>query len=279
MVASGVTNVGIAPLEHTGERMVPESSDNATFWQHVFRYAFACRFVKGKRVLDIACGEGYGAAALKEAGAVHVTGVDISEEVCRHAREKYGLDARPSSAEQIPLPRNSVDVVVSFETIEHVPNPLRFLDECTRVLAPGGRLIISTPNKGVYIRPGNPPNPFHCSEMTEDEFSSALCARFRRVKLYSQHPRFAPRWSLRAFAADQSPWQNSSLFNRLQRSARFRLAPFTVYTLTLHQRDAVQQILNPPRSNSWINPYALHRRRRGNGEEPAYFVANATNHA
>src|SRR5690349_799341 len=130
-------------LEPTAERMVPENSDLFTFWEHVYRYAFASRFVSGKRVLDIACGEGYGAAALQKAGAAQVIGVDISEAVCLHARNKYGIDARPGTAEQIPLLDRSIDVIVSFETIEHVPDPHRFLDECVRILVPGGRLIIS----------------------------------------------------------------------------------------------------------------------------------------
>src|SRR5437879_3140866 len=110
--------------------MVPESAGTPTFWEHIYRYAFASRFVKGKRVLDIACGEGYGAAALQKAGAAHVIGVDISESVCLHARTKYGLDARPGTAEQIPVADESVDVIVSFETIEHVPDTAHFLDEC-----------------------------------------------------------------------------------------------------------------------------------------------------
>src|SRR5712675_1589 len=109
-------------LEPTDERMVPESADRDTFWEHVYRYAFASRFVIGKRVLDIACGEGYGAAALHKAGAIQVIGVDVSEGACVHASKRYGLDARPGSGDRIPLPDNSVDVVVSFETIEHVRN-------------------------------------------------------------------------------------------------------------------------------------------------------------
>jgi 2-polyprenyl-3-methyl-5-hydroxy-6-metoxy-1,4-benzoquinol methylase len=86
--------------DNAGERMVPEVSGGMTFWEHVHRYAFACRFVAGKRVLDIASGEGYGAAALQKAGAAHVIGVDVSESACFHARTKYGIDARPGSAEQ-----------------------------------------------------------------------------------------------------------------------------------------------------------------------------------
>jgi len=264
-------------LEDTGERMVPESSGKDTFWEHVYRYGFATRFVRGKRVLDIACGEGYGAAALQKAGAANVIGVDIAEDVCLHARDRYGLDARVGSAERIPLADGSVDVVVSFETIEHVPDPHRFLDECVRVLGPGGKLIISTPNKGIYRDAGAAQNPYHCSEMTEDEFSSALRARFRKTSFHSQHPRFAPCWSVRALAADVTPWQKSGAFNRIYRSAQFRLAPRTVYDPTGEERaSAIELILAAGRNQRpFLNPYALRPRRKWNGEKPAYIVANA----
>ena len=143
-------NIEPLVLDPTDERMIPESAGAGTFWEHIYRYAFACRHVEGKRVLDIACGEGYGSSALQKAGAANVIGVDISESTCAHAREKYRLDARQGRAELIPLHDNCVEVVVSFETIEHVPDPGAFLDECVRVLKPGGIIIISTPNKDVY---------------------------------------------------------------------------------------------------------------------------------
>lgn len=264
------------PLEPTGERMVPESSGKDTFWEHVYRYGFATRFVRGKRVLDIACGEGYGAAALQKAGAANVTGVDIAEDVCLHARDRYGLDARAGSGEHIPLADQSVDVVVSFETIEHVDNPLRFLDECVRVLAPQGRLIISTPNKGIYG--ADVKNPYHCSEMTEEEFATALRARFRRIDFYSQHPHSAAWWSFRALAADVSTWKTVSPFNRLHRSAQFRLAPRTVYDPTDEERaSAIELILAAGRNQRpFLSPYALRPRRKWNGEKPTYIIANAT---
>lgn len=265
-------------IENSGERMVPELSGGSTFWEHVYRYAFACRFVKGKRVLDIACGEGYGASALEKAGAAQVIGVDISGEACRHARKRYGLDARVGSTEQIPIGDASVDVIVSFETIEHVLQPGRFLDECDRVLTPGGRLIISTPNKEVYSGPGQPTNPYHCSEMTEGEFVAALEDRFGGVALYSQHPRWAPWWSPRTLAADETPWNRLHVFRRVHRSARFRLAPVSVYDPDHEQRSTiVEQILKPRRPGcSALIPYALRPRRKWIGEEPFYFVATAT---
>jgi ubiquinone/menaquinone biosynthesis C-methylase UbiE len=262
--------------DNAGERMVPELSAGMTFWEHVHRYAFACRFVAGKRVLDIACGEGYGSAALQKAGAAQVIGVDVSDSACFHARSKYGVDARVGSAEQIPLPANCVDVVVSFETIEHVRNPDRFLDECLRVLAPRGDLIVSTPNKGIYGL-GGPANPHHCSEMTEKEFSTALCARFRSVKFYTQHPYSAGWWSLRSLVSDDSVWTRMRLLRRVRRSAQFRLAPTTVREPTPEERAAainvILQVSHAPINP--MDPYFLRRRRSWTGEKPTYVIANA----
>lgn len=255
--------------------MVPEWADQFTFWEHVYRYAFACRFVAGKRVLDIACGEGYGTASLVRAGAASVVGVDISNETCVHAHSRYGIDARVGSAERIPLADASVDVVVSFETIEHVPDPRRFLDECGRALATGGLLVISTPNKDVYSGPGTKPNPFHCSEMTKREFLAALSEKFRSVRLYTQRPRSACWWSSRSLAVETKP--GASGFERLRRSAQFRFFPRAVYDPAIEERQqAVEQILlarhgaaNP------LNGYAVRRWLGPAFERPTYFVATA----
>src|SRR3990172_3135768 len=85
-------------LEDSGERMIPECADPVTFWEHIYRYRFAARFVRHKRVLDVACGEGYGTVGLLKAGAESVIGVDISRDVCEHAWKKYGLDVRVGDA-------------------------------------------------------------------------------------------------------------------------------------------------------------------------------------
>src|ERR1017187_3861818 len=97
------TVLQVDPMEYTDERMIPEYSDTQTFWDHIHRYRFASKWVKGKRVLDIASGEGYGTFGLLSAGAKSVIGVDIDEEACAHAARKYGIDARVGSAEDIPL--------------------------------------------------------------------------------------------------------------------------------------------------------------------------------
>jgi 2-polyprenyl-3-methyl-5-hydroxy-6-metoxy-1,4-benzoquinol methylase len=264
-------------LEPTDERMVPESAGTSTFWEHVYRYAFASRFVRGKRVLDIACGEGYGAAALQKAGAAHVIGVDVSESACLHARKRYGLDARPGTAEEIPLPDNSVGVIVSFETIEHVPNPSRFLDECVRVLVPGGRLVISTPNKEVYTDRLGARNPYHCSEMTEEELAYTLRSRFHDVRFYTQRPDSAAWWSARTLVCENTPWKCIRGFGRLRRSVQSWIFPEAVNDPTDEQRrSALDLALRVARSwRRLLNPYVVRPQRRRHREKSVYIVATA----
>lgn len=202
-------------MEYTGERMVPEGADPRTFWEHIHRYRFAAKRVRGKRVLDIACGEGYGSFGLLSAGAKSVTGVDIDERTCAHAASRYGIEARVGSAEDIPLDTASVDVVVSFETIEHVPNPNRFVQEISRVLTPGGLLIISTPDRDFYRFVGGQ-NPYHCSEMTKKEFQTLLGSVFPKVQLFGQYPYLARWWSPVSLVPEHSSW------DRLPKMRRFR---------------------------------------------------------
>ena len=263
--------------DNTGERMVPEISDRLTFWEHVYRYAFASRFVIGKRVLDIACGEGYGAAALQKAGAGHVIGVDVSESVCLHARNKYGLDARAGSAERIPLGDGTVDVIVSFETIEHIANPGDFLDECVRVLAPGGRLVISTPNKEVYTERLGTRNHHHCSEMTEEEFASALRGRFHGAHFYTQRPDTAAWWSPRTLICESTPWRHIRGFGRLRRAVQMWIFPEAVSDPTDEQRTlAVELILEVARSRRrLLNQFVVRPERGWQQERSVYIIATA----
>jgi 2-polyprenyl-3-methyl-5-hydroxy-6-metoxy-1,4-benzoquinol methylase len=266
------TNVPALPvMDFTGERMVPEKAGADTFWEHIYRYRFARRHVVGKDVLDIACGEGYGTAALAKAGARSVIGVDISEETCAHARRKYGVDARCGSGEAIPLPDRSTDVVVSFETIEHVPDPQKFLAECCRVLRPGGQLIISTPNKGVY-RENDSHNPFHCSEMTEAEFVDSLRRHFRKTWLYTQRLEAAAWWSLRSLATPTPPLRHVRGYYRL-RSWLPEIEWMRVDDQT--RRDAISLILAEDGLGRRIfNPFAIHRRSKLTRERPQYLIAD-----
>ena len=264
-------------MDYTGERMVPEKAEPEVYWEHIYRYRFAVPFVKGKRVLDIACGEGYGTAAIQQAGAASVIGVDISEETCRHAQQKYGVDARVGDAEQIPIPDESVDIVVSFETIEHVPDPGKFLDECLRVLAPGGTLIVSTPNKDIYRVGGVQNNPHHCSEMTEDEFVSQIKARFSTYDLYGQHIKAAPLWSFRSVIGLYSPWSRKRGFGRLLRAIRNMFCPHVNSAPDEQRRlSSVQEI---GKHESFLamafNPYTISKKSKSSQEQMVYVLAVA----
>jgi len=136
-----------APEEFTGERYLPGVVGEIAY-EHCHRYAFARRFVAGRRVLDAACGEGYGSALLADV-ARHVVGVDIDSAVVAGASSRYGgrgnLEFRAASVTTLPLADASVDAVVSFETIEHLEaaDQPAMLAEFARVLAPDGILILS----------------------------------------------------------------------------------------------------------------------------------------
>jgi 2-polyprenyl-3-methyl-5-hydroxy-6-metoxy-1,4-benzoquinol methylase len=263
---------GNMPESQCTERMVPEDAHARIFWEHIGRYRFAKQFVQGKRVLDIACGEGYGAAGLAKAGAASVVGVDISPEACETARQKYGLDARAGNAQSIPLDDQSVDVVVSFETIEHVEDPAAFVRECVRVLVPSGILVVSTPNRPVYSAEGAK-NPFHVMEFSETEFTALLGTYFERVRLYTQFPRTAAPWSLRSLPAERSPWLRIKGFWRV--SSWFCPAIRT-YVRPDVRASADQAVLGRDAfPGSLFNPYVVRPRSEWSRERPYVFVAVA----
>jgi len=170
--------------------MIPEEDEGSeTYVEHTTRYAFAGQFVRGKTVLDIACGSGYGAQSLLDAGARRVIGVDISPEAVEDARRRCAQGATRivrGDLKQIPLSARAVDVVVSFETIEHVgaDGQKTLLEEVRRVLRPGGLFIVSTPNALTF--PHYYRSPFHRHELTPTEFSALLEGSFRNVTYWAQ---------------------------------------------------------------------------------------------
>lgn len=175
-------------LEFTGERYVT-SLHNENTLEHLHRYAMACEFIKDKVVLDLACGEGYGTNLMSEY-ASGIIGIDISETTINHARTKYrkdNLNFICASAIKTTLDNHSVDVVVSFETIEHLVEQEEMLVEILRVLKPKGLLIMSSPDKKFYSDLTGHINSFHLKELYFHEFKGLLKKYF--VNQYFLHQR------------------------------------------------------------------------------------------
>jgi SAM-dependent methyltransferase/glycosyltransferase involved in cell wall biosynthesis len=174
-------------MEFTGERFVPEVHGNIEL-EHLHRYLQACQIAAGKEVLDIASGEGYGSAMLASR-ASKVTGVDISVEAIKHARGRYkkeNLEYMVGNCADIPLPEASVDLVVSFETIEHHDQHEKMMQEISRVLRPTGVLLISSPDKYHYsVEPGFT-NQYHVKELYQHEFKQLLRTYFKNVAYFRQ---------------------------------------------------------------------------------------------
>ena len=185
--------------------MIPAECDERTYWEHVYRYRFAFPFANNRRAVDVACGEGYGTFALSRI-ATHMLGVDVSPQACDYARSVFNIEAVVSDACAIPVARGSVDLVTSFETIEHLDSPRAFVDEVARVLADDGIFVVSTPNRAVYSEAGHH-NDFHVAEMNVEEFKATLGARFKSVQLFSQCVQAAPWWTLTSVSARQSLWR------------------------------------------------------------------------
>jgi ubiquinone/menaquinone biosynthesis C-methylase UbiE len=172
-------------LPFTGERVIPGNTPENIFRESQMRYAFAAGFVKGRTVVDVACGTGIGTNYLLNAGAAACYGFDVDTQSISYAKSQYGAcEFAVCDAHRLRLADMSVDIVVSFETIEHLTHPPAFLLECQRVLRPNGILICSTPDRNVFR--WVPPNPFHLSEMRPDEFLALVKTMFTGCSLYGQ---------------------------------------------------------------------------------------------
>jgi ubiquinone/menaquinone biosynthesis C-methylase UbiE len=186
----------VSDITFTGERFVPGCAGEIAY-EHWHRYAFARQFAAGRRVLDAACGEGYGSALLGTV-ASSIVGVDIDASAIAHASERYGEGERvrfvTGTCSALPLPDASVDAVVSFETIEHLDaaEQPKMLAEFARVLKPDGLLVISSPNKRLYSDARGYVNEFHRHELYRDGLAALLAPAFPAQSWY--HQRVSP-WS------------------------------------------------------------------------------------
>ena len=176
-------------LEWTGERYLPWLEDPYISYEHLHRYAYVTQFVPNKKVLDLACGEGYGSRLLAGTADL-VVGVDIDEDTVRHARNKYirrNLQFRRGSITDIPIEgQHLFDVIVCFEALEHIQDHEKLLTEVKRLLTKDGLFIVSTPNKWAYSDEPKYENPFHVHELYLDEFTELFEKYFKQVKILGQ---------------------------------------------------------------------------------------------
>jgi 2-polyprenyl-3-methyl-5-hydroxy-6-metoxy-1,4-benzoquinol methylase len=182
---------GVPPLELTGERTLPDvPAENYWYRRHLAVYEWIGARVAGLRVIDLACGEGYGTEVLARSAA-SVTGVDANPEAHEHARLKYvreNLDFQRGLVETFGHP-GSADAVVFLQTIEHVHDPPAVLAQIERTLTPDGVAYISTPNVLTLAPPGaaKSDNPWHLTEYRAEEFRVLCEGVFGHVDLLGLH--------------------------------------------------------------------------------------------
>lgn len=170
---------------HTGERVSPDFPDE-NFLNHLKVYQFAEQFVRGKTVLDVGCGTGYGSHYLRTHDAQSVFGIDYSEDAITYASRRYPeVTFQQMDAQRISYPSRSFDVVVSSENLEHLRDPAENIAEIHRVLKEGGLLLLATPNKEI-ASPGSEKssNPYHVKEFCFEELETLLGKHFRSVHIF-----------------------------------------------------------------------------------------------
>jgi SAM-dependent methyltransferase len=180
-----------AALPFTGERLTSDFGGQTQI-EHFHRYLLAREWCRGKDILDVASGEGYGTALLAQV-ARSAVGVEIAPDAVAHAAKAYGaanLSYVAGDARAIPAADATFDVVVSFETIEHFAEQTEFVTEIRRVLRPEGLLIVSTPDRDNYSPAETPANPYHVKELTGAEFETLLRGHFFNISILLQRPIF-----------------------------------------------------------------------------------------
>ena len=176
-------------MEFTGERVVPGQTDVDLMNEHLARYSFAEALVAGKRVLDAGCGVGYGSARLARS-ADRVVGFDSAREpllTTQHDYANFDVRLAEGDCRSLPFSDASFDVVVAFEVIEHLENWRGLLSEARRVLTPGGRLLVSTPNKVYYQQTRTTPNLYHVHEFNYGEFREELAKFFTNTTMFLEN--------------------------------------------------------------------------------------------
>ncbi len=174
------------------ERTYPETPDRATFEHHLARYRFAQeQIAAGGRGLDAGCGTGYGTHLLSQKSEFTL-GIDYAAQALEYARARYagdGLAFAAMNCHRLALADASFDWVISLEVFEHLEDSDAFLSECRRVLRPGGRMILSTPNRAswdLHMRSIEKDYEYHINMMDKRGLLAALRKHFENVELYGQ---------------------------------------------------------------------------------------------
>jgi 2-polyprenyl-3-methyl-5-hydroxy-6-metoxy-1,4-benzoquinol methylase len=181
---------GVPPLPLTGERTLPDvPAENYWFRRHLAVYEWIGARVKGLRVVDMACGEGYGSDLLAAAGAASVVGVDANPEAHEHARLRYGRPNLRYARDLVETFAEPCDAVVFLQTIEHVEDPGAVLGHFKSMIGADGVAYISTPNLLTLAPDGaeKSDNPWHLKEYRAAEFRALCEAHFGRVELLGLH--------------------------------------------------------------------------------------------
>ncbi len=176
---------GVPPLALTGERTLPDvPEENYWFRRHLVVYEWIAARVVGQRVIDMACGEGYGADLIARRAA-RVVGVDANPEAHEHARLRYRRPNLRFERDLVDRFGEACDTVVFLQTIEHVEEPGPVLDHFVSLLSPGGTAYVSTPNVLTLAPPGahRSSNPWHVHEYRAQELEALCRAHFSRVEL------------------------------------------------------------------------------------------------
>jgi SAM-dependent methyltransferase len=210
---------GVPPLHLTGERTLPDvPEENYWFRRHLAVYEWIAARVHGRRVVDLACGEGYGSAVLGRTAAT-VVGVDANPEAFEHARRKYTGANVTFERDMVETWGGDVDCVVFLQTIEHVQDPDAVLARLRDLVGPKGVAYVSTPNVLTLAPRGaeRSGNPWHVREYRPDEYR-ALCERhFGHVDLLGLF--HARKLRLHQLALEHAGWD--AIHARLGITGRF----------------------------------------------------------
>jgi 2-polyprenyl-3-methyl-5-hydroxy-6-metoxy-1,4-benzoquinol methylase len=227
---------GVPPLALTGERTLPDvPEENYWYQRHLIVYEWIGARVGGRRVVDMACGEGYGSQVLARTGA-SVVGVDANPEAHEHARLRYTGPNLRFARDLIQTFAEPCDAVVFLQTIEHVQDPDEVLEHFKALLsaAPaGGALYMSTPNLLTLAPPGaeKSENPWHIKEYRQEEYRALCEAHFSEVELYGLF--HAGKLAAHQWAIDHARWDD--VHKRLGITKRF----YDWFTPAISVRDFV----------------------------------------